>query len=81
MSESDFAMWPQLSSGKHELFQWPLCTVLLMDDKNFPWVVLVPRRNGFTELHDLSDLDQSVLMREITAARRACLDLARVTYF
>ena len=36
----DFVMWPQLSSGKHELVQWPLCTVLLMDDKNFPWVVL-----------------------------------------
>jgi len=37
----EFAIWPQLAAGKHLLLEWPLCRVLLMDDKNFPWVVLV----------------------------------------
>lgn len=40
MSE-DFQIWPQLAGGKIELLKWPLSLVLLMEDKNFPWIVLV----------------------------------------
>lgn len=28
------------------MVQLPLCTVLLMDDKRYPWLVLVPRKVG-----------------------------------
>ena len=36
--------WP--IQGKHEVLRLELCTVLLMDDSNYPcWLVLVPRRN------------------------------------
>lgn len=37
----DFQIWPQLAGGKTELLKWPLSLVLLMEDKNFPWIVLV----------------------------------------
>ena len=31
--------------GKHEVLRMDLCTVLLMDDTNYPcWLVLVPQR-------------------------------------
>lgn len=40
---ADFEIWPQLAAGKTELLKWPLSLVLLMEDKNFPWIVLVRR--------------------------------------
>lgn len=33
----------------------PLCRVLLMNDSQFPWLVLVPRINDLAELHELDD--------------------------
>jgi len=35
-----------------------------MDDANWPWVILVPRRPGVREIHELSDEDQVTLIRE-----------------
>ena len=29
-----------------QVVQLPLCTVLLMDDRRYPWLVLVPRKVG-----------------------------------
>ena len=43
-----------------------LCEVRLANDRRFPWVILIPRRAGVTELHDLSPADQQTLMAEIT---------------
>lgn len=37
----EFQLWPQLAAGKTELLAFPLSLVLLMEDKNFPWIVLV----------------------------------------
>jgi diadenosine tetraphosphate (Ap4A) HIT family hydrolase len=31
----------------------PLCRVLLMNDARWPWLILVPRREGLVELTDL----------------------------
>ena len=41
----------------------PLCRVLLNDDETWPWLVLVPRREGMVEMHDLDEEDQAQLMR------------------
>ena len=45
--------------------------MLLNDDKTWPWLILVPRVPGAVELHDLSEDDQTLLMREITLCSRA----------
>ncbi len=44
---------------------WPLSRVLLMDDARYPWLILVPRRDGAVELHDLSVADRAILVEEI----------------
>ena len=49
----------------------PLCRVLLNDDKTWPWLVLVPRREGMVELHDLDEEDQAQLMREMSECAKA----------
>lgn len=44
----------------------PLCQVLLMNDKRFPWVILVPARNDVFEYYHLSESDRTQLMKEST---------------
>ena len=46
-----------------------------MNDKRYPWLILVPRYNGLSEIHDLRDKDQSTLISEVTAATRALENL------
>jgi diadenosine tetraphosphate (Ap4A) HIT family hydrolase len=42
-----------------------------MNDRAYPWLILVPRRTGKRDLIDLSTADQAVLMGEIGQASRA----------
>jgi len=42
-----------------------------MDDRRFPWCVLVPRRPGLRELHDLPADDLTRLMTEVVTVSRA----------
>jgi len=55
---------PQLEKDCFVVGQLPLCTLLLLNDANYPWFILVPQREGITEIHQLSDEDQQQLMRE-----------------
>jgi diadenosine tetraphosphate (Ap4A) HIT family hydrolase len=48
-----------------------LSRVSLMDDANYPWLMLVPRRVGTVELTDLNEADQMQLMAEIALVSRA----------
>jgi diadenosine tetraphosphate (Ap4A) HIT family hydrolase len=48
----------------------PLCRVLLMNDNQYPWLILVPRRADMRECCDLSPADQQQYLQEsnVTAA-------------
>jgi diadenosine tetraphosphate (Ap4A) HIT family hydrolase len=48
----------------------PLCRVLLMNDARWPWLILVPRREGLVELMDLELADQARMMDETGRAAR-----------
>jgi diadenosine tetraphosphate (Ap4A) HIT family hydrolase len=47
-----------------------LARVLLANDANYPWLILVPRRSSLSELIDLEDNEQIQLLGEIAAAAR-----------
>lgn len=47
---------------------WPLCQVRLQDDSRFPWLILIPRRDGLHELEDLTAPDRATLMEEVIRA-------------
>ncbi|KZY42414.1 histidine triad (HIT) protein [Pseudoalteromonas shioyasakiensis] len=47
-----------------ELVDWPLCKVLLMNDSQYPWFILVPRVAGVKEIIDLSEELQITLLQE-----------------
>lgn len=42
-----------------------------MLDANYPWCILVPDREGVTEIHQLNEADQQQLMRESVLLSRA----------
>ncbi len=53
-----FVLDSQLKNDTIELGSLPLCELLLMNDSNYPWVILVPRREGLRELVELPAADQ-----------------------
>ena len=59
---------PAFEAGSVVVGDWPLCHVRLQDDARFPWLILIPRVAGATELEDLSAADRTVLMEETIRA-------------
>lgn len=45
---------------------FPLCQLLLKNDKKYPWFILVPRRNDIVEVFDLLLNEQQQLWSEVT---------------
>jgi len=72
-----FDLHPQLAADGLFLVDWPLCRVLRMNDRNYPWLILVPRVTGVREIIDLNEADQQRLMREIAKASAALKWLRR----
>ena len=71
MSDHTFALHPQLSADTFVLGDWPLCRVLRMNDRAYPWLILVPRVADMREIIDLAESDQQRLTGEIARASRA----------
>lgn len=44
--------------------RFSLCHLLLMNDCNYPWFILVPDRVNVSEIHQLSSADQTQLIAE-----------------
>ena len=49
----------------HLITELKLCSVRLIDNKKFPWIILVPKRLNVSDITELKTKDQSLLMREI----------------
>ena len=64
----DFALDSRLATDTVPVGDLALCSVHLMDDARFPWLILVPRRGGASELTDLTAEDAAALMDEIRIA-------------
>jgi len=69
--ESTWSLDPQLAADTVPLGDLALARVLLANDANYPWLILVPRRPGLVELTDLEANEQMQLLAEIDAAARA----------
>ena len=49
----------------HFIIDLKLCSIRLIDNSKFPWVILIPKRKNITDIHQLNNKDQNLLMREI----------------
>ena len=70
-----YALHPQLTADTHPVLALALCDVRLMDDANYPWLVLVPRLPAARELIDLDAAQRHVLGDELDRVSRALRDV------
>lgn len=70
-----FVLDPNLSKENIYITEYKLSIVLLKNDKNFPWLILVPKRNSIKELYELSHEDQLILLDEINRCSRVMQQL------
>ena len=55
--------------------RFELCLLLLHRDSNYPWFILVPQREGISEIHHLSSSEQQLLLAESGLVARALTSL------
>tara|TARA_R110002110_G_scaffold310454_7_gene523919 strand:- start:2050 stop:2460 length:411 start_codon:yes stop_codon:yes gene_type:complete len=70
-----FELHPDLVAGTFDVASLSLCRVQLLNDKTYPWLVLVPAKPGLKDFHDIAPDDQLTLMREIDLASRALISI------
>jgi diadenosine tetraphosphate (Ap4A) HIT family hydrolase len=67
---SKFELHPRLAADTFDLGQLQLCRVLLMNDANYPWLILVPQRSGLREIFELNANEQAQLIHESSHVAR-----------
>ena len=60
----EFKLAPELARDSYHLTDWPLCEVRVMNDRQFPWFLLVPKVADVREIIDLTEDDQLQLFSE-----------------
>ena len=56
--------------SSHYVLDLKLCSIRLIDNQNFPWIILIPKRKGVTDITNLNSNDQILLMKEIVLASK-----------
>jgi diadenosine tetraphosphate (Ap4A) HIT family hydrolase len=49
----------------HLITELKLCSIRLIDNVKFPWIILIPKRKNITDISELNSKDQMLLMKEI----------------
>ena len=76
MAKIGWSLHPQLHADTMPVCDLALSRLLVMNDANFPWLILVPRRAGVSEIIDLG-AEQAVLMNELSLVSRALKEETR----
>ena len=56
--------------SSHYISDLKLCSIRLIDNQKFPWIILIPKRKGITDITNLASKDQILLMKEIVHASK-----------
>jgi diadenosine tetraphosphate (Ap4A) HIT family hydrolase len=67
---ADWELDPLIARDTVPVGDMPLCQVLLIKDANYPWLLLVPRRDKAVEITDLDMIEQAQFMTEIAHVSR-----------
>ena len=72
---TDFILHEKLKADAIELARLDLTLLLLMNARQWPWLILVPQRPDVREIHELPALDRTILMDEVAHCSRLLTDL------
>ena len=64
--------------SSHYISDLKLCSVRLIDNQQFPWIILIPKRKGITDITELNSKDQILLMKEIVLASKLMMQTSRL---
>lgn len=59
-----FQLHPRLLQDSIAIGEFQLSTLRLINDSQYPWFILVPKRAEITEIFELSEIDQQLLQQE-----------------
>jgi diadenosine tetraphosphate (Ap4A) HIT family hydrolase len=77
--KAGFELDPRLEADSQHVIWMSLCELRVMDDRRWPWLILIPQRGGIVELHDLTPLDQAMLTFETNLVAHALKRLTHCT--
>lgn len=66
-----FTVNERLKNDTIEIGRLELSLLLLMNERSLPWFILVPQKDGVTEIDELSQSDRSILIEEIAQVSSA----------
>ncbi len=65
----------KLEKDSQFICRWKLCELRWINNRHFPWLILIPRVSEITELYQLSPADQIILIQEMSQASQALKSL------
>ncbi len=68
---ADFVLHERLAADCIHVGELPLCRLLMMNDRQFPWFILVPRLADIREAFQLSHAQQQQLNKESNSLSEA----------
>ena len=66
-----FNLDQRIANDSKLIVELDLCQVRLSNDQRYPWLVLIPKINNVTEVHELSDAQQQQLITESSVMAKA----------
>jgi diadenosine tetraphosphate (Ap4A) HIT family hydrolase len=69
--KAGFELHRQLEADTEPVLWLGLCELRAMNDRRWPWLVLVPQRPDIEEIHDLTPLDQTMVTFETNLVAQA----------
>ena len=64
----NFELHPNFKEKIH-IIDLNLCKVFLENEKNYPWILLIPMKTGIKKIIDLNIDDQMILYKEMSMAQ------------
>ena len=60
----------KFTKSSYFITELKLCSVRLINNKKFPWIILIPKRIKVTDITELKTQDQILLIKEIVLASK-----------
>lgn len=70
-----FELHPRLAEDSVSLGHSGLCDIRLMNNSAWPWLLLVPMREGVREIYQLTEQDQIRLLRDSSVLGKGLMEL------
>lgn len=69
--KAGFVLDGRLEADSEQVMWLGLCELRVMNDRRWPWLLLVPQRSGAAEIHEMTPLDQAMLTFETNMVAQA----------